>query len=122
MATSGAPPLFADIEFIVSAFKAHRAIVCCRSPVFVAMFASAMRESETGRVEITDVSPETFAQFLKFVYTGQLDTLCFANSQLKYCADKYQVKTLGDLCNVSLKRPHPDHVKSAFKSYDGRQM
>ena len=66
----GAPPLFADIEFLVSGvvFKAHRAIVCARSPVFAAMFASGMRESKTGRVEIKDILTETFADFLKCLH------------------------------------------------------
>ena len=88
------PSLLADVEFLVSgvAFKAHRAILCARSPVFAAMFACGMSESETGRVEITDVSPGSFADFLKFVYTGQLDTQYFANSQLGYCADKYVLR------------------------------
>ena len=118
---AGGPPLlFADIEFIVAgvAFKAHRAIVCARSPVFAAMFASGMRESETGRVEITDVSPETFADFLKFVYTGQLDTPCFANSELGYCADKYEVKTLTDLCNGSTERDDFDAFMAALECYE----
>ena len=111
------PPLLADIEFVVSGvvFKAHRAIVCARSPVFAAMFACGMSESETGRVEIIDASPETFADFLKFVYTEQLDTPCFANSQLGYCADKYEVKTLSDLCSgLSLANMDPDSFKSAL--------
>ena len=117
---NGAPPNFADVEFLVSgvAFKAHRAIVCARSPVFAAMFASGMRESEMGRLEITDVSPETFADFLKFVYTGQLDTPCFANSELGYCADKYEVKTLTDLCNGSTERDDFDAFMAALECYE----
>ena len=116
---NGAPPLFADIEFLVSGvvFKAHRAIVSARSAVFAAMFASGMRESGTGRVEINDVLPETFADFLKFVYTGQLGTPCFTNIELGYCADKYEVKTLGDLCNGSTARRDFDAFKAAFPSY-----
>ena len=115
---NGAPAKFADIEFLVSGvdFKAHRAVVCARSAVFAAMFTSGMGESETGRVEITDVSPETFADFLRFVYTGQLDTACFANSQLGYCADKYQVETLGDLCRGSIAGRDSDILKSALMS------
>ena len=113
---NGAHPLFADIEFIVSGvvFKAHRAIVCARSTVFAAMFASGMRESKTGRVEINDASPETFADFLKFVYTGQLDTLSFANRQLGYCADKYQVKTLSDLCSAPVACLDSDAFNAAL--------
>ena len=119
---NGAPSLFADIEFLVSGvvFKAHRAIVSARSAVFAAMFASGMRESETGRVEITDASPETFADFLKFVYTGQLDTPCFANSQLGYCADKYEVKTLSDLCSGSKARKDSAAFKAAFTNFEHR--
>ena len=108
--------LFADVELVVSgvSFKAHRAILAARSPVFAAMFASTMSESVTGRVDIPDVSPETFAQFLQFIYTGRLDTPCFANEQLGSCADKYNIKTLIDLCNGSLARQDSGSLRDAL--------
>ena len=101
---NGTPSPFADVDLVVSgvSFKAHRAILAARSAVFAAMLASAMSESTTGIVEITDVSPEIFAKFLQFIYTGRLDTPCFANRELATCADKYDVGTLSDLCNESL--------------------
>ena len=82
-----------DIEFMVSDVEvhAHRAIVCAHSPVFAAMFGNEMLESRTGRVQIADVSVETFRLFLQFLYTGSLDESCFGE-ELKYCADKYQVQ------------------------------
>ena len=115
---NGASLLFADVEFVVSGFlfKTHRAILSARSPVFAAMFASEMTGAETARVEVTDVFPETFADFLRFVYTGRLDTSCFANSQLGYCADKYQVKTLSDLCQVSTVEQDSDALEAALMS------
>ena len=92
-------PKFSDIEFVVSGvgFDAHRAIVCARSPVFAVMLANEMLDSGTVRVEITDVSVETFRLFLQFLYTGSLDESCF-DEKLKNCADKYQVTTLSNLC------------------------
>ena len=100
---NGTPSLFADVELVVSgvSFKAHRAILAARSAVFTAMFTSEMSASVTGRVEIPDVSPETFGQFLQFVYTGRLHTTCLADRELATCADKYQVNTLSNLCTTN---------------------
>ena len=94
-------PKLSDIKFVVSGVivDAHKAIVCARSPVFAAMFANM----NTLDVHIADVSVETFQIFLKFLYTGTLDESCL-DEKLKYCADKYQVTTLSDLCGGLLVR------------------
>ena len=105
-------PKLSDIEFVVSGVTvdAHKAIVCARSPVFAAMFANEMLESRIGRVNITDVSVETFRLFLLFLYTGLLDESSF-DEKLKYCADKYQVKTLSDLCGGLLAQQDSERCK-----------
>ena len=53
-------------------FSVYKFVLAARSPVFRAMFESNMIESRTGRVQIVDSSPETFEQFLYFIYTGHL--------------------------------------------------
>ena len=110
-----------DIEFVVSGVTvdAHKAIVCARSPVFAAMFANEMLESRIGRVNITDVSVETFRLFLQFLYTGSLDESSF-DEQLKYCADKYQVKTLNDLCCGLLVQQDSERCKDLRRRVECR--
>ena len=106
----------ADVEFLVSdrSIRAHKAIVCARSPVFCAMFATEMRESATGHVQIDDVAPKAFQQFLQFLYTGCLDTSFQNSRQLAYCADKYQVDTLTALCQNSCLRPDSTALKRSI--------
>ena len=105
-------PRLSDIRFVVSGVDvdAHKAVVCARSPVFEAMFANDVLESRTSCVQITDVSVETFRLFLQFLYTGSLDESCF-DEKLKYCADKYLVTTLSDLCAGLLVQQDPDKFK-----------
>ena len=59
-----------DVEFLVEdeSFGVHRSFLSARSPVFAAMFASGMKEADTGQVCIEDVDPTTFQHPLKFLY------------------------------------------------------
>ena len=90
-----------DVEFIVGdrSFWAHKFILAARSPVLKAMFGADMIESRTGRVSIDDADPDTFQQFLYFVYTGQLHGE--VSSELEYVAEKYNVQTLSAICQRS---------------------
>ena len=91
--------LFTDIEFLVGdqKFPAHKVIVATRSPVFAAMFQNDMREARTNQVKIEDMEPTVFREFLYFLYTGQLNSVCL--NELHQAADKYQVETLKRLCS-----------------------
>ncbi|XP_015421620.1 PREDICTED: speckle-type POZ protein A-like [Myotis davidii] len=64
---------FTDCCFCVAGqkFQAHKAIVAARSPVFRAMFAHAMEESNKNRVEIIDMDPGVFKEMMCFIYTGK---------------------------------------------------
>ena len=88
-----------DVEFLVGeeAFGAHRSLLSARSPVFAAMFASRMKEALTGRVRIENVDPTTFQRFLKFLYTGRVESSAM-DEELFTVADKYGVATLMELC------------------------
>lgn len=79
-------------------FSVHKFMLAARSRVFQAMFESDMSESRTGIVEIDDVEPDIFRQFLRFVYTGQLDGPL--SPALRYVAHKYDVSTLEALCEA----------------------
>jgi len=95
-----------DVEFLVEEeiFSAHRCLLSARSPVYEAMFASGMKEATSGKVNINDIDPDTFRNFLEFLYTGTV-VPSSRNANLFVVADKYQVETLMDLCR---------HAKPAF--------
>ena len=95
---------FADVTLEIDGreFKAHRAILAARSPVFLAMFYNTMEEQKNGRVEIRDLSSEIFSEVLEYIYTGRSPNLeKFANSLLS-AADKYQLERLKLMCEEAL--------------------
>lgn len=49
-------------------FPAHKMILMTRSEYFHAMFSSAMMESQSAHVHISDVNPRSFALFLEILY------------------------------------------------------
>jgi len=55
-------------------FKAHRAILCARSPAFGPMFrpGSVFDEALKGRLAITDSTPEAVGAMLQYLYTGRV--------------------------------------------------
>jgi len=82
--------------------QAHRAILSCRSEVFSQMFQTAMEESRSGRVTITDLDADTMHLFLQFLYTGELPQEVLGSLEKLICllkaADKYMVESLVDEC------------------------
>jgi len=72
--------LYSDVTLVAQGveFRAHKAILAARSPVFKAMFDSSMRESVDGVVTIEDIKPAVFRQLLRFMYTG-----CYSEDDLE---------------------------------------
>lgn len=68
-------PTYSDIKFIVEGHTiyAHKVIITMLSEAFQGMFASGMRESRDGTVEIKDISHRTFLILLKYLYTGEVE-------------------------------------------------
>ena len=90
-----------DVELFVESitFTAHRVVLSARSPVFYTKFNSSFEEAKTGKVHIEGVNADTFAQFLRFLYTGLLGDDQRPNKEELYVlADKYDVKTLMEIC------------------------
>lgn len=96
--------LYTDVTLVVGMreFKAHKAVLATRSPVFKAMFASDMEESRNNRVEITDISPEVVQEMLTYIYTDSTPNLNERASGLLAAADKYELLTLKRTCEKSL--------------------
>lgn len=78
----------------------HVVILASRSPVFSAMFQHQMSEMKTGQVDIVDIQPEIFKQFLYFIYSGQIGMpLNEENAKSLYeVADKYCIEDLKTKC------------------------
>ena len=93
-----------------SNFRAHKAILSARSPVFARMFQHRMIENTMNRVNITDIKPEILQVVLRFIYTD--DCAVFQKStsskqiarELFSAADKYQLEQLKILCENELSR------------------
>lgn len=106
-----------DVELRVGnrSFQAHRAILSARSSVFNAMFSHDTSESQTGLVNITDLNPEVFQDFLVFLYTGRLST-SEKMADLWVAADKYDVKTLERITEIARARPRIEDLTVSLLS------
>uniref|UniRef100_A0A8C5M987 Speckle type BTB/POZ protein like n=1 Tax=Leptobrachium leishanense TaxID=445787 RepID=A0A8C5M987_9ANUR len=95
---------FTDCSLYVGGqeFKAHKAILAARSPVFSAMFEHEMEESNKNRVDIHDVDPEVFKEMMRFVYTGKASHLDQMADGLLAAADKYALERLKVMCEEAL--------------------
>ena len=91
---------FADIKIDCGgqSFDCHKAILAARSPVFLAMFQSNMKENETNTVAIEDFKEEVVSEMLAFIYTGNISS----HDTTKEIADKYQLDHLKNLCEDRL--------------------
>lgn len=90
--------LGADFEFIAGGkrFPVHKFIVAARSHVF----AAQLNTGEQPNVKELDVSAAAMEQFLKFVYTGELDGTV-NEPGVRQLAATYQIKTLEDICKFA---------------------
>ena len=95
---------FSDVHFTVNGqiFHAHKSVLAMRSPVFAAMFKYDMVENITGSIIIEDIDSTVFAEFLRFIYTGNVKTLDDIAFELVVAADKYDVDGLKVTCEIHL--------------------
>jgi hypothetical protein len=112
-----------DVEFAVKdqRFSAHQAILAARSPVFAAEFTKEKpgRKDDEGPLQIIridDVEPESVEQFLHFLYTGEPVLSSLANEELLKLAERYELKTLIDLCRTALTNIDVQQMMSCMSS------
>eukprot|EP01105_Mastigella_eilhardi_P010738 TRINITY_DN2497_c0_g1_i5.p1 TRINITY_DN2497_c0_g1~~TRINITY_DN2497_c0_g1_i5.p1 ORF type:complete len:752 (-),score=144.02 TRINITY_DN2497_c0_g1_i5:13-2268(-) len=97
---------FSDCTFTVAdtEFHLHMTILCSRCPYFRALFYGGLRENCDGHsVEVGGASPEAFAAFVQFVYTGTLPPPPLSpalHDELLGIADFYNVEDLLDMLGV----------------------
>ncbi|XP_028638504.1 TD and POZ domain-containing protein 5-like [Grammomys surdaster] len=99
--------LFTDCCLLVGGyeFRAHKAILAARSPVFRAMFEHEMKEGLTNRVEIQDLDPQVFKEMMGFMYTGKVPHFqsYWMTIGVLAAADKYGLEDLMARCEDSLR-------------------
>ena len=95
---------FTDVVFSITGveFRAHKAILTARCPVFAAMFHHEMQESRTNKVVIKDVDPQIFREILRFVYTGKVNHLEDMAEELLITSEKYGLQDLKNMCQIQL--------------------
>ncbi|CRK94238.1 CLUMA_CG007753, isoform A [Clunio marinus] len=88
---------FSDFTIKVGnkSFKVHKNILGVNSCVFSAMFAHEnVNENITNEMEVNDLSPETFEEFLDFIYNRNIPERATNAMDLYAAAVKYQVEDL----------------------------
>ncbi|GFY64728.1 hypothetical protein TNIN_268981 [Trichonephila inaurata madagascariensis] len=53
-------------------FPVHKSLICCKSPVFSAMFENDMKEKKIGIVEMDDTDSLTLNRFIEHLYLGSV--------------------------------------------------
>lgn len=83
--------MFSDVVLVVNKrdFRAHKAILASRSPVFKAMFEEDSDGSSLSRVEISDIDEETIEDLLSYIYIGKPKASATLSSKLIDAIDKY---------------------------------
>lgn len=81
---------FSDVTIYANRreFKAHKAILAARSPMFRGMFSHDMKETKFNRVEVPDVDPDVLQEMLRYIYTGK----CMLEPRLQNKEPKEQEK------------------------------
>lgn len=94
---------FTDVSILVGdkKFRAHKAILATRSPVFRQMFAHDMVENKLNAVRVVDFEAEVIEEMLESIYTNvsSLELKLYEEGEdfvmeLFKAADKYQIDDL----------------------------
>ncbi|GAB2289897.1 hypothetical protein Dimus_024198 [Dionaea muscipula] len=97
-------PVSTDVKLVASddlpdaPILANKFVLASRSPVFKAMLKTAMEESISGTIKISDVTHDSLNAFVNYLYTADVFLDEKIASDLLVLADKYQVKHLNELC------------------------
>ncbi|XBJ08069.1 hypothetical protein VPH35_013469 [Triticum aestivum] len=100
-----------DVSFVVDdeTFRAHRAVLAARSPVFRAKLFGSMSEATMPSITLHSIKPATFKVMLQFIYTDELpeeDELQDSSAQmfqdLLAAADRYALDRLKIICAQKL--------------------
>ncbi|VDK74082.1 unnamed protein product [Litomosoides sigmodontis] len=96
---------FSDFTLHVGrrSFKCHKAILSARSPFFQAMFRDQNnQESVSGEVTLKDITPETMACVLEYIYKDNCSELSKRTLEILAAADRFCLDRLKNLCQEAL--------------------
>ncbi|CAG5094040.1 Similar to spop: Speckle-type POZ protein (Xenopus tropicalis) [Cotesia congregata] len=85
-------------------FKAHKVLLLARSSVFSVMLAQDNTFRQTSEILVPNVKADIFEKLLEFIYTDQVRELDEFAENLLEVAQKFQVKELKHICEVSLSQ------------------
>ncbi|XP_044010296.1 speckle-type POZ protein-like B [Aphidius gifuensis] len=112
----------ADVTIHVGqkSFRAIKAILAVRSPVFAAMFDhEQFKENQKNEVVIDDIDEDVFEELLHCIYTGELSKVNNMPMELLAAAEKYQVDCLKKLCEeIICETINVDNVASILVCSD----
>ncbi|XP_037720296.1 kelch-like protein 40 [Drosophila subpulchrella] len=109
---------FCDCQILVGkeSFDCHKLILSSASEFFERMFLSDFQESQSGKFRLSEVKPQTFAEFLTYVYTYNKKDLEEKPSlmimELLSCGSTWLVSSIVSDCEEILKARAPSMVIS----------
>ena len=85
--------------------ECHKAVLCCVSNVFEAMFSHLeTTEAQSSEVKIDDIQADTMKALLDFLYNGEVQEWEKINAALLRAAHKYNIRELLEYCSEYLKQ------------------
>ncbi|CAC5401245.1 unnamed protein product [Mytilus coruscus] len=98
--------ILCDVTFLVGEdckpIKAHRYMLCSRSPVFHTMFQGSM--PETNNINVPDIDENTFDLVLKYIYSDEIQITNENVRDILYAAEKYMLSRVKQKCSDLLKK------------------
>ncbi|XP_028395642.1 uncharacterized protein LOC114519665 isoform X2 [Dendronephthya gigantea] len=88
-----------------SCLRAHRVVLASRCDWFRRALTSGMKESIERTIHVYDTDRESFYEFLKFIYTGDLNTESKTLEnllELLALSDHYEVDNLKEICEQAM--------------------
>lgn len=87
---------FSDFTLVVNGknLKVHKTILAARSP----MFAAQMPGSNVDKMEITDLSYEAVLEFLRYIYTDQVENIDNISKDLLLASIRSKMEGLKPIC------------------------
>lgn len=96
------PAVSGDVVFNVSGrqFRAHKAVLAARSPLFASLFQPEARRPPL-RIDVADVDAVVFDRLLRFIYTGDTVGVDDVAERMLTAATQYKLTDLKSVCQVN---------------------
>ena len=97
---------YSDVTLILKSGKkllAHKCILATRSSVFATLMDQhAANQNNLHMINVNDFEDEIIEEMLRFMYSGNVQSLQLLGSTIMAAAVRYDVKELKDICEQSL--------------------